>query len=353
MATDTPSDQPDTDLATWECPIRVVVMDFATKTVGEIPRQDIQAALDAGKFVWIDAQPMDVEAARRALDGLGLLPAEVLGHTLTDEPATQLARYENCLHLALASCEIAADGHLELERTDVVAGASETRAEGKSGRSSWLVTVHRHRPAFLEAVRGAYRADFLQHAQSPSFLIYEIWDHLLDSYHRVQKAFEDRVEQVQTALMQRVDDETFQRVSDLGAALLHFRKVLLPARATLSDLSSRRSMYISEATQPYLANMVATVERILQDVLVDRDILAESLNLYMSMVGHRTNRVMNKLTAFSVIFMPLSFVCGIYGMNFEVLPELKWHYGYLVFFWGVVMTIVSVSLIYLRRSKVL
>ena len=103
---------------------------------------------------------------------------------------------------------------------------------------------------------------------------------------------------------------------------------------------------------PFLQNMVGTVDHVLQDLLVDRDILSESLNLYMSMVGHRTNRVMNRLTVVSVIFLPLTFLCGVYGMNFEILPELKWEYGYAIF-WVVVAAIVTVLIAYMRNKKLL
>ena len=86
--------------------------------------------------------------------------------------------------------------------------------------------------------------------------------------------------------------------------------------------------------------------------MADRDILSESLNLYMSMVGHRTNRVMNRLTVVSVIFLPLSFLCGVYGMNFDVLPELHWKFGY-AFFWALVLTLVIVIIAVLRRMRAL
>ena len=146
---------------------------------------------------------------------------------------------------------------------------------------------------------------------------------------------DERVEQLQKELHSGdVDDGVFARVSQLGADLLHFRKVLLPARAVLTDLRTRRSLFLSEATQRFLGNMVGTVEHVLQDMLVDRDILSESLNLYMSMVGHRTNQVMKRLTVVSVVFLPLTFLFGVYGMNFEVLPELRWRFGY-VYFWVV------------------
>jgi magnesium transporter len=321
------------------CRLRAVAMDFTTKVDREIPPEEAAASAKAGRFVWLDVEAVDDEAARARLRELVVLPADVVEHALSGEFGTQLARYESCLHLVLTSCRFDGRG-LSLTRVDVVVA------------ENLLVTIHRGEPEFLVAVRGSYRADFQQHAKSPSFLLYELWDKLLESYHGVQQRFEDRVEQVQTELVSGADDEVFHTVSELGAAILHFRKVLVPARAVLGDLSSRRSLFVSEATQPYLANMMGTVERVLQDLIVDREILAESLNLHMSIVGHRTNKIMNRLTVMSVIFLPLTFLCGVYGMNFEVLPEVGWRYGYL-FFWVAAATIVTGCVLFLRKLKAL
>jgi magnesium transporter len=175
---------------------------------------------------------------------------------------------------------------------------------------------------------------------------------LIDDYVRVQKKLEERVEELQLRLIGEVDERVFAEVSEIGVDLLHFRKVLIPARAVLTDLSTRKSIFVSEATQPFLANMVGTLERVLQDLMSDRDILSESLNLYMSMVGHRTNRVMNRLTVVSILFLPLSFLCGVYGMNFEILPELKWEFGY-AYFWILAAAIVVGVVAFMRRLRVL
>jgi magnesium transporter len=164
---------------------------------------------------------------------------------------------------------------------------------------------------------------------------------------------EERVERLQNELRQdEVDDGVFGRISELGADLLHLRKILLPARAVLLDLSTRKSLFLSEATQSFLANMVGTLEHVLQDLLVDRDILSESLNLYMSLVSHRTNQVMKRLTVVSVVFLPLTFLVGVYGMNFEVLPELQWRWGY-AFFWLMALGIVVTLIVLMRRAKLL
>lgn len=317
----------------------VVELDFERKVDKRIEIDRAKAAIAEGRFVWIDLDVSDALEAKKALGPLGLCADEILDDALTNEPATQSGRYDDYLHLVVTGCRLQG-AHFDLERVDAIIG------------ERFLLTMHKGPVVFLDAVRKVYRSDFQRFAKSPSFLVYELWDHLVENYLAVQKQFEERVEKLQRELIGEVDDRVFGRVSELGADLLHFRKVVLPARAVLADLSSRKSLFISEATQPFLMNMVGTLERVLQDLLADRDILNDSLNLYMSAVGHRTNRVMNRLTVVSVIFLPLTFLCGVYGMNFEVLPELKWQYGYL-YFWGTVAVMVAILLWLMRKNRLL
>jgi magnesium transporter len=317
----------------------VVAFDFATKQAPAIPVTEAVAAMERGAYVWIDVDLSRAEEAKALLAGLGLCAPEIVEDALTRDDAIQLARYDDYLHLVLTGCRLNGKA-FDLERLDAIFG------------ERYLLTLRRGQPAFLKAVRRQYRNDFVRFANSPSFLMYELWDHLIDNWIAVHQAFEDRVEQVQRALAGDVDEAIFQEASELGSDLLQLRKTLLPARAVLTDLSTRKSAFVSESTQPFLANMVGTIERVLQDVLVDRDILSDSLNGYMSMVAHRTNKVMGKLTVVSVIFLPLTFLCGVYGMNFEVLPELKWEWGYYGF-WGAAAAIVVGLLVVMRRMKLL
>ncbi len=321
------------------CIVRAVAFDFEAKVERSIELAEMRGVMASGQFVWVDVDLGDADEARALLAELALFSDEIVDDALTREPATQTARYDGYLHFVVSGCRLIGR-HFDLERVDCVIG------------ERFLFTLHRGQVVFLQALKKDYSQDFAEFAKSPSFLIYEIWDHLTDNYLAVQKRFEERVEVLQSELMREVDDKVFASVSELGADLLHFRKVVMPARAVLTDLSTRRSLYISEATQPFLANMVGTLERVLQDLLVDRDVLSNSLNLYMSLVQHRTNEVMKKLTVVSVIFLPLTFLCGVYGMNFEHLPELKWQYGYAVF-WSAVLAIVALIAVVSRRAKLL
>jgi magnesium transporter len=328
------------ELEKLSCKVQAIELNFESKTLRSLSLNEARAAISHGRFVWIDLDASDTDEARRLLADLGGISEEVVHDALTSEAATRHARYDGYIHVVIAGCKHT-ESKFELERVDVVIAGS------------FLATIHRGRVGFLDAVFRDYRSDFERFAKSPSFLVYEIWDHLIENYLEVQKRMEEQVERLQNELRgPKVDAEVFGRISDLGADLLHFRKILLPARSVLTDLSTRRTLFISETTQSFLHNMVGTLEHVLQDLLVDRDILTESLNLHMSLVGHRTNEVMKRLTVVSVVFLPLTFLCGVYGMNFQNFPELQWEHGY-AFFWLIVAAIVTALLLLMRRAKLL
>jgi magnesium transporter len=318
--------------------VRVLGFDFEKREERELPLCEIFTAMEHGTFVWVDVEASEPETARTLLCELSLVTMDLVDEALTRPPETKLARYDGYLHFALRDCSAQT---LESARLDCALGAR------------FLLSIHAAPIHCLEAARRVYRHDFQRFARSPSFLVYELWDQLAEQYLRVQDSFEDRVEAVQRELMADVDDDAvFTRVSTLSADLLNFRKLVLPARAVLTDLSTRRSPYLSETTQRLLGNVVGSVERVLQDVLVDRDILSEALNSYMSLVSHRTNRVMKRLTVVNIVFLPLTFLCGVYGMNFEYLPELRWQYGYPVFWLAVAAIVLAIAWVS-KRARLL
>lgn len=320
------------------CVTAAIAFDFESRSEERLSFSDALRATATGRFVWIDVLASDVDEARQALTQLELFDQEAIEAALTGEPSTMCSRYESYLHIVISGCKALGTG-FELERVDLFVAEKV------------FVTVHRTPVEFLADVWKDYKTDFVRFARSPSFLVYEVWARLVESYLKVQKVMEERVEAMQTELRaEPVDPAVFARFSELGADLLHFRKIVRPARTVLSDLTQRRSAFLSEVTQGFLANLTGTVEHVLQDLLVDRDVLSESLNLYMSMVGHRTNEVTKKLTVVSVVFLPLSFLAGVYGMNFEHLPELGWHYSYPAF-WLVVLLIAGTLLTFLKRAR--
>lgn len=322
-----------------DCRLAVIAFDFDQRTSTEVDAGDLPAVLRSPAFVWIDVEYTDGTTARSRLAGLGVLgivPDDVAGA----EAVTTYSRYDAFLHLTLADCRFDTDGGFSLARIDVLVTENA------------LITLHAGRSAVIDMVRADCRADFQRFAQSPSFMIYELWDHLIERYIETQKRLERVVQGVQAELFRDRDDAVFGRLSAIGGDLLEFRAVLVPARAALHEMATRRTLFVSDATRAALLNMIGTLEHVLQDVLVDRDILSQSMSLHMSMVAHRTNRAMNKLTVISAIFLPLTFLCGVYGMNFEFMPELAWHFGYPLF-WILCGIIVLVLVGILRHNQLL
>ena len=172
------------------------------------------------------------------------------------------------------------------------------------------------------------------------------------SHCAIQLQLQDSVEELQSELVGRTDEGAFLRVAEIDTDLLVFRKMLIPVRDALAESAARKSSFISEETRPFLAAMTESVDRVISGMLVDRELLSASLNRHIAMVTHRTNQIMNRLTVVSIISLPLTFLCSIYGMNFEIMPELQWQYGYPTF-WVVACVLTAVLSAIMRRNRLL
>jgi len=322
------------------CVHRVIEFDFESRGERPVGLERFGPAAEDGHYLWLEVDVHgDAAGARALLAGLELVEPVLLDDVLDSHADTRLRRFDDYLFLALSGCRIE-DDNLVTERVTAIVA------------EHFLLTIHNGPVEFLSDMMRDYHGDFLRFAKGPSFLLYEMLEQLTENLIVGQRNLAAHVEKLQTALIGEINERVFMRVAEVGNDVLAFRKILVPARSLLTELAQRKSPFVSEETRPFLSNMAATVECVLADVLADRDILSGSLDLYMSMVGYRTNEVMKRLTAVSMIFMPLTFLCGIYGMNFEVLPELQWYYGYAMF-WGVVAVIVTCLVVVLRRAKLL
>lgn len=326
--------------------IRAEFLDFRDRSRGSLRPAEIRGEIDRGRFVWIDVDVamLDGEVIDEAFPphvcpGVDF-PRLVQDHAQPWSPAAAgLRRTDRLLQLTFvggAACSPDDPG----ERLDVVIG------EG------FLVTVHRGPNGVLDAVRRDYVHDFEQHAATPSFLLYEICNEQVEQFLAVQTRLEDEVEETRRALAGEIDQEAFVAVAAVSAKLLTLRRRALPVRRALDELTSRKTTLVSEATLGFLGGMIDTLERLLSDLAADREILETALNLSLTVMSHRTNQTMNRLAVVSTIFLPLTFICGIYGMNFEGMPEVDWAHGY-IYFWGLSACITAGLVVFLRRARLL
>lgn len=316
--------------------MQIVAFDFATKQERTLGEGEWPARPQAGIFYWITATPAETAALQNRLDKIGASSGTA---SLLQKPQVEAhyELYEDAIHFTLT--EVRIDG--QTLKSDVLACLLG---------ENFLATLAPPASPVMDKIQRIYREDFRKFARSSGFLLYELGSHLLESYRRIFQHYTGEAERVQLRLFGKVTDDIFAEVSDLTSDILTFRRTVLSARDLFNELAMRKSAFVSETTQPSLDILSDRMERLGSDIAGVRSVLNETLNLYMGMVSHRTNRIVNRLTIFSMIFLPLSFLAGVYGMNFQFLPELGWRYAYLVF-WLVVVTFVVAFITFVRKKQ--
>ena len=144
--------------------------------------------------------------------------------------------------------------------------------------------------------------------------------------------------------------ETLRGVQQLRDEILLVRRSIWPLREVISLLERAESPLIDKSSAIYFRDIYEHTIQVMDTVDTYRDILSGMFDIYLSSISNRLNEVMKVLTIIATIFMPLTFLAGVYGMNFEHMPELKWQYGYAML-WGVMILIALAMLSYFRKKK--
>jgi magnesium transporter len=184
----------------------------------------------------------------------------------------------------------------------------------------------------------------------PDYLAYALMDAIVDHYFIVLEKIGERVESVEEDLMTNPTTETLQIIHHLKRELISMRKSVWPLREVIGTLERGESRLFEEKTTVFLRDVYDHTIQVIDTVETLRDMVSGMLDVYLSSVSNKMNEVMKVLTIIATIFIPMTFIAGIYGMNFEFMPELKWHWGY-PFVWAIIIAIAIIMLFYFRRKK--
>ena len=182
------------------------------------------------------------------------------------------------------------------------------------------------------------------------YLAYALVDTTVDHYFIILEKLGERIEGMEGELVADPKPEKLQEIHSLKRELIYHRKSVWPLREVISSLEREESPLIQESTGIFLKDLYDHTIQVIDTVETFRDMVAGLLDIYLSSVSNRMNEVMKVLTIIATIFIPLTFIAGIYGMNFESMPELKWHWGYPVI-WLLMVCVVVVMVFYFRRRK--
>ncbi len=183
------------------------------------------------------------------------------------------------------------------------------------------------------------------------YLFYTLIDVITSHYFVVLAQLEDHIDRIEEKLTGSPDSNLIHEIQKQKRTIIYLRKAILPLREVIHSLTKTEvPEYFDKKTLVFLADLQDQLNRITELIETYREIMANLFDLHFALNGHKMNEIMKVLTIVASIFIPLTFLAGIYGMNFEYIPELSWRYSYFVV-WGLMVTLGLGMLYYFRRKR--
>jgi magnesium transporter len=182
------------------------------------------------------------------------------------------------------------------------------------------------------------------------YLAYALIDAVVDYYFIILETLGEDIEELEEELMTLPTPETLERIHHMKKEMIYLRKQVWPLREVVSGLRRGEISLIHQSTNIFLADLYDHTIQVIDTIESLRDLLSGMVDLYLSTVSHRMNEVMKVLTIMATIFIPLTFVAGIYGMNFKYMPELEWRWGYFLAL-SFMVGMAALMIFYFRKRK--
>ncbi len=184
----------------------------------------------------------------------------------------------------------------------------------------------------------------------PDYLAYSITDVIVDYYFLILERLGDKVEQLEASLDRDTDEKMLSRIHDLKKEMILLRKSVWPLREMINGLERMETPLIKKETTRFFRDVYDHTINVIDTIETYREMIFSMHDTYLSTISNRMNEVMKVLTIIATIFIPLTFITGIYGMNFEFMPELKWPFGYFAVL-GIMVLIVLAMVLYFKKKK--
>jgi magnesium transporter len=288
---------------------------------------------------WINVSgvhKVDVLEAIGKQFGLHPLLLEDIANT---DQRPKLDDYETCLFLVVKMLTGTDRGDTLVEQISFVIGRNYVLSFQENGTDVFRPVRDR-----LRSGKGRLR----QHGSD--YLLYALVDAVVDEYFAVLEMLGEKIEALQERVVANPNPDTLKDIHALKRQLLFVRRAVWPLREALNSLSRAEHPFLREPIKVFFRDVHDHVIQIVDTIETLREMVSACLDIYLSSVSYRLNAVMRVLTVITTIFMPLSFIASIYGMNFEHMPELKWEWGYPLIL-GVMGLVAGGMLIGFRQRK--
>lgn len=230
-----------------------------------------------------------------------------------------------------------AEQEIDLEQVSIVLGPG------------FVLTFQEQERDIFDPVRQRIRmGNGRLHQNGPDYLAYALLDMVVDNYFVILEYLGERIEAVEEELIDDPSPETLSRIQQLKREMLYLRRAVWPLREIVGQLQRGTFPIFADTAQIFLRDVYEHTIQVIDTIETFRDIVSSLLDIYLSSLSNKMNEVMKVLTVIATLFIPLTFVAGVYGMNFRYMPELGWRWGYPAV-WVIFILMSAAMLAYFRH----
>jgi magnesium transporter len=259
----------------------------------------------------------------------------------TEKHRPKIEEYQNYIFFSIRSALPSTDLEANLKQEQISFILGNNYLISFQSKSSDHFTVVRER---IENKRGKIRL------KGPDFLLFRMLEAIVDNYFEVLEAITDAIQILELKVLRSANSENLKMIEFEKRKLVELRKIVLPLKDVTFQLEKMQSPFLQAENRNYFADLKENCLAVLEEIEANKQILEGMANLYYAVQGQRMNEIMKVLTVVSAIFIPLTFIVGVYGMNFKHMPELDYPYGYYTVV-GVMFTIsVTLLIVFIKRG---
>jgi magnesium transporter len=322
--------------------VKIQIIDYDESNFEEKEANTIEESFsfrDKPSVTWINIDGLhDVEIIEKLGNHFGLHPL-LLEDILNTEQRPKSEDYGNYIFIVLKMIHRYHDGgDIEAEQVSLILGPN------------FVISLQEREGDVFKPVRDRIRKNGRIRKLGADYLAYALLDAIIDNYFIILEEAGEKIEDTEQQLTANPSPETLQLIRQLKKEMIFLRKSIWPLRELINNLERSESALIRESTGAYLRDIYDHTIQIIDTVESYRDMISGMLDIYLSSISNKMNEVMKVLTIFASIFIPLSFIAGLYGMNFTFMPELKWQWGYFAAL-GLMATVGFSLLFYFKRKR--
>lgn len=301
--------------------------------------QEILGQIDKGKQNWINISALhNTQLVQEVGDYFELHPL-VMEDIMNTVLSPQFESYEDYLFLTLKMLKINPKTRMiEQEHVSFILG------------DYFLISFQETKQDVFEPVRQRLNGQKGRiRKRKPDYLLYALIDVIVDNYYTITEEVNEHMDELEDELIHDPRQDVVERITHQKRQIIELRKIVYPLRDVLSKLNTEEKL-VQGQTMRFFNDVYSHVDHVIGTMESQREVLIGFMDLYMSTISNRMNNVMKTLTIIATIFIPLTFVAGLYGMNFDNMPELHYQWGYQIAL-GIMFVLGVGMYIYMRSRK--